>query len=376
MKKRIFISYKREDENIARNLKKNFELYKYEALVDTDKSSGGGDWRKEMMDALKSADVLVTVYTQEAVRSQFMPVEIGMARAFREMGKKIIIIPLIIAIDIPPFLSDLNLISIKSSSPKDLKDAAKRINESIIKQVSLQPIYPRIFISHRHKHEKVVQAIVDVLESAFNINPEDMRCTSISPYKLPLGAQTSERLKSELNNAEVVLGIISPDVDESQYTLFELGASWGKNTSTFPLLISGATPQDVPGPLSEKNCISLSSEENCWQLITELKKNTSLEYRSENDSKIRRELKALADMCDKPLAEVTTNKTSVKNNYLADLKVIKTYLESQDLKIMTLETLQKLYPKYVSSYVDKIIEAHPEKIRKGTLKGKVGVRIL
>jgi TIR domain len=289
----IFLSYNWEDEEIAATLKELLAGYNYKAQVDSDKSYQGGDWRIEMMYALKNSDVIIPIYTQNTFKSQFVPGEVGMARAYKDMGNSILIIPVLVSIEMPPFLMDLNSIFIKSASIEDLTVAAKKINDSIQKQLSLKRRYPRIFISHRHKDEKIVRALVDFLGSAFDLKQEDIRCTSVHPYKLPPGAKTSERLKDELNNAEVVLGVISPDVDESQYVLFELGASWGLDVDTFPLLTAGAAAKDVPGPLGERHCISLAKQEDCWQLIDELKKVTSLEYRNNNNVKISSDMQAL-----------------------------------------------------------------------------------
>ena len=48
-----------------------------------------------------------------------------------------------------------------------------------------------------------------------------------SLYIANRGARNVRAFKRRLTHSEVVLGIIGPDTDESNYVLFELGASWG-----------------------------------------------------------------------------------------------------------------------------------------------------
>ncbi|MBK8146191.1 MAG: toll/interleukin-1 receptor domain-containing protein [Bacteroidetes bacterium] len=104
----------------------------------------------------------------------------------------------------------------------------------------------KIFISHRHKDNPIADLFVKLIKCAFIIENHDIRCTSLPPHALSVGSNIFETLKEEVKNAEIVLGLISKSVDESEYVLFELGASWGNSIPTFPLLITGAIPNDIP----------------------------------------------------------------------------------------------------------------------------------
>lgn len=72
------------------------------------------------------------------------------------------------------------------------------------------------------------------------------------------------------------IGLIGPETSESRYVLFELGAAWGRGAPTFPLLVLGASADDVPGPLRERLSISVSDYENCLQLIDDIGSEVSL----------------------------------------------------------------------------------------------------
>src|SRR5262249_16742008 len=120
-----------------------------------------------------------------------------------------------------------------------------------------------------------------VLEAAFEIQHDDMRCTSVHPYKLRAGDRTTDRLKAELRRAEAVLGVVTPDMKASSYVLFELGASWGRGGVTFPLLARGATIAEVPARIGDLHTLSLSDAAECHQLIDDLADVTTLRRRSQ-----------------------------------------------------------------------------------------------
>lgn len=153
---------------------------------------------------------------------------------------------------------------------------------------------PRIFISHRHKDEPIVTALAALLQDAFYIETNDIRCTSVQPYMLAPGERTSEVLRSEIAKAELVIGVLSPDTSESNYVLCELGASWGRDVPTFPVLVRGATYADVPSPLGERHSMSLEKEENCLQLVDYVASRTSLRRREGVSGKVAQQAKVLA----------------------------------------------------------------------------------
>lgn len=100
------------------------------------------------------------------------------------------------------------------------------------------------------------------------------------PYRLKAGDRTSDRLRSEIFRAEAVLGILTPNTSSSSYVLFELGASWGREGTTLPLLANGSTSVDVPSPISNLHSLSLDDEDDCYQLLDDIASATTLTRRS------------------------------------------------------------------------------------------------
>ena len=164
---------------------------------------------------------------------------------------------------------------------------------AILNQASLSST-PRILISHRHKDVEVARGLTDLLRAAFKIDAGDVRCTSVQPYRLPFGRNTSERLRDEIKGAEAVLGILAPDTAESTYVMFELGAAWAHRTYTVPLLSRGAGIDHIPGPIFDLAPGRIWIEPDCHQLITDLANELSLERRANVDAEVSERIKRLA----------------------------------------------------------------------------------
>lgn len=248
-----------------------------------------GNWRSKYTKALAAADVAVVLVTENSLASKSVVGEIGAARVLEHL-RGLLLLPVLAGnFGIPEFLSDTYCFRLEG--PESMETLAQELDKAIADNARL---VPRIFISHRHKDEAVVSALTALLEQAFYVEHSDIRCTSIQPYMLTPGERTSEILRTEIAGAELVIGVLSPDTSESNYVLCELGASWGRDVPTFPVLVRGATYADVPSPLSERHSISLEKEENCLQLIDYIAAKTSLRRRDGVAGKVSQQAKFLA----------------------------------------------------------------------------------
>ena len=108
-----------------------------------------------------------------------------------------------------------------------------------------------IFISHSHNDEDLVNILVKAINNNLYIPENAIRCSSLSGYKLDLGALPAEQLRVELKSAKLIIALITPYSQKSNWVLFELGASWGLGCNVIPLLVGGVGNQDLPGPLKE-----------------------------------------------------------------------------------------------------------------------------
>jgi hypothetical protein len=252
----LFLSYKIEDREIATALQAELKALGHTISIDTDALVAGSGWRDSLMRALMNSDAVVAIITKRTLASAFVISEIGAARAFGQTPKKMALFPVIIGdMPIPPFIQDLYVIRVYEDPPTTLALPASDIDKAIkahLAQIEDQGGRgPKLFISHRHKDQVIVSALIDVLRSAFYVDKVDIRCTSVRPYRLPVGQRTPDSLRLELRSAEAVIGIITPETRESSYVLFELGGAWAQSILTCPLLARGATMADLPDPIRD-----------------------------------------------------------------------------------------------------------------------------
>jgi hypothetical protein len=298
----LFLSYSLADHELVKLLEDCLLALGHQIKITVEKSPAGR-WREILEDALCTSDVIIPILSQRGLQSNYVASEIGSARILAKT-KHILLLPVVASQDyyVPSFVSDYHCFGLKLEEDglpveEAMQVLAQQLNLAIVEHLSRRS--PRVFISHRHREEEVVRALISVLEYYFMIGSKDIRCTSVDPYKLSPGDKTSDRLRSDIKAAEVVLGIISPESQDSKYVLAELGAAWGCEVPTFPLLIRGATYADVPSPLDERNCLDLSSGASIIQCIQAIGRVTSLERREEPQAMARageaiRELARLA----------------------------------------------------------------------------------
>jgi len=279
---KIYISHKvtvDEDRRMAKALAAELEAMGHRAIYNAAELHPGRNWRDAHILELADSDAVVALLTKN--QSNSVMGEIGMARVFHYAFGKMQLLPVLVEIGIPNVVSDMFNFRMKPT-PENIHGVAEELDRAVRKQRG----YPNVFISHRHSDEQVVQALVDLLATEFEIQPDNLRCTSIDPYRLRAGDRTDERLRTELQHAEAVLGVISPDVKDSSYVLFELGASWGRAGVTFPLLIRGATRADVPTPIGDRVTLSLTRAADCRKLLQDLAEAVSLTPRTGQDAAI------------------------------------------------------------------------------------------
>lgn len=125
----------------------------------------------------------------------------------------------------------------------------------------------KIFISHSSSDADLAKALVKLLISSLAIPKSQIRCTSVPGYKFDPGVDTKEAIRKEVNETEILIGLITPGSLQSSYVLFELGARWGINEYLIPVLANGADYKDLPSPIRDNNAVKLNKEGDLYDLI-------------------------------------------------------------------------------------------------------------
>ncbi|MBI1353731.1 MAG: TIR domain-containing protein [Acidobacteria bacterium] len=297
---RFFLSYRVREQDLARRFQKALQDLGHQVSWDVDALLVGSGWRDALMQSLASSEAVVPLLTPEALQSQMVISEVGAARAFATTDQRMALLPVLLGLpEIPSFIQDLFVLRADLPTPdQEVLRIASEIDRAIsahLRAIASEAAGgPQIFVSHRHKDEAVARALTDVLQAAFELGPERIRCTSVQPFRLPFGRNTSERLRDEIKGAKVVLGILAPDTAESSYVMFELGAAWGRRVYTCPLLTGGADFQHIPSPIADLAPARLWVESDCQQLVGDLATQIELRRRSNSELMTSEKIRALA----------------------------------------------------------------------------------
>ncbi len=296
---RVFLSHAWADRDLALTVKRALEQHGHDIFIDVDVLQYGTEWGATMMSALLNADGVIALLTDTSLRSQFVIAETGAALANRRKDPNKFLIPLLLHhLPLPDLVRHLMIAKIDPSDGAQFSATIEKIADAIdnhaVRARAAESI-PRLFVSHRHENEDIARALVECMEARFEIKPADIRCTSVHPYRLRVGADAATKLKEEVVRAEAVLGLIGPNTNESTYVMFELGAAWSNDVFTCPLLIKGATAAHLPDPLHGRHPIDLRNERDAYQLLEDLGTGTTLKRRSENgtDGRVRERIAAL-----------------------------------------------------------------------------------
>ncbi len=108
---------------------------------------------------------------------------------------------------------------------------------------------PRIFVSHAAKDEALVEEFVELLQVGVGIHPDDVFCSSLPGMDIPTGSAFIEYIKSQVQNPELVILVISTEFLKSQFCHNEVGATWALSLPVFPILVPPVEYGDVRGVL-------------------------------------------------------------------------------------------------------------------------------
>lgn len=181
------------------------------------------------------------------------------------------------------YLVDSNLIEGDSPESRRKNPSSASINIgagslATLSDMLVQPPTHRglsIFISHSSKDADLALALIDLLKAGLTLTADQIRCSSVDGYRLPVGVNSEGKLREEVNAAKVVVGLITRSGLTSYYVMFELGARWGADLFLAPLL-AGVKASDLSGPLSLLNALSANNDAQLHQLLEDIARHLGL----------------------------------------------------------------------------------------------------
>ena len=127
---KIYLSYQHKDLDLITKIGDHLKSLGHQIVMDQTVMKVGVDWRKELLNELKSSDGVLVLITDNSLDSKYVISEIGTTRAFiDENENKKFLLPIVYGnIEIPDFIRDLYCIRLDDIN---FDDSIKKIDLSI-----------------------------------------------------------------------------------------------------------------------------------------------------------------------------------------------------------------------------------------------------
>lgn len=200
-----------------------------------------------------------------------------------------------------------------------LKIKRSRFNSQI--PIENSPI--DIFVSHCQIDEQLASALIELLIDALDIPRRAIRCTSVDGHKLNGGDSIESKIRKEINQSKLFIGLLTPSSLNSTYVMFELGARWGAQKNWYLVKAKGLQVQDLRGPLPAYNVTDAKSESDLASMIENFSRELSIipQNLATLQSKIRTVIHAAEPINTKTDAH-DWDKTPVSEDILEDEDIL------------------------------------------------------
>lgn len=155
----------------------------------------------------------------------------------------------------------------------------RRSLESLVAFMQFQVVdmkYKKIFVSHAVKDKALADSIVDLLETGTAVSSDDIFCSSLEGLGIPSGQDFISYIKSQIQQPEAVILILSENYFASQFCLCELGAAWAMSHNAFPLLVPPLKYSDLKGVLLSTQLDKIDSDSDLDRFYENLNEKLAL----------------------------------------------------------------------------------------------------
>jgi hypothetical protein len=127
---------------------------------------------------------------------------------------------------------------------------------------------PIVFVSHAAKDAAIATQFKEDVERRYL-----GLCTlfvSSSLDSLKAGDEWIQTIKRNLNDAAIMIGLLSPRAIQRSWVYFEFGAAWVRDIPVIPVCHSGLPRDKLPVPLSIFQALDLTDKDHLQHLYTQI----------------------------------------------------------------------------------------------------------
>ena len=193
----------------------------------------------------------------------------------------------------------------------------------------------KIFISHASDDENIGEVFINTLIQ-LGIDIDEVFFSSKYHTGVKLGQDFNLRVKTAMQEAELVVFLLTSSFYRSEYCLNEMGAVWIRDQRCIPVLLGGLTHGDMKGFIDSRHIAVKPDSRNSHKIYNELKQ---FSKRGDLDAdtvkeifiKFNREANKMAKATEKELSPLSdTEKDLINNRFTVNEMLLLSYfLEAQ-----------------------------------------------
>ena len=162
-----------------------------------------------------------------------------------------------------PYMSMID--RLQALSIKNSGDAEPIINEEK---------KPKLFISHASSDVELVKELVDLFEFIGVKGKDNMLCSSVDGYRIPIGADFVDYLQEQFSNYNLfVIFVHTSNYYNSCISLNEMGAAWAVRSEYYSVLSSDFDFKEMVGVVDNHDIAVKIGSDDCASRLNELKNN-------------------------------------------------------------------------------------------------------
>lgn len=147
-------------------------------------------------------------------------------------------------------------------------ESKKETSYNRLKENGVIFMKPTLFISHITEEKDLANLLKDEINKKF-MNMFNIFVSSDGD-SISAGSEWFNTIKTYLNEADVMVVLVSKESIKKPWLSFELGAGWMKKIPTIPLCHTDMIVGQLPSPINQLQALSITNEDNMMQLIKTL----------------------------------------------------------------------------------------------------------
>jgi hypothetical protein len=143
--------------------------------------------------------------------------------------------------------------------------------ETKVENQSIQANAPLVFISHAGNDAAIIREFIDqILKNGLGLKDENIACTSFEWTTVTTGDNISDYIRKNIQNAKIVLAMVSKEFKKSEVCQNEVGAAWALGNKPLNIVLPGTDFNELGWLFSLDKALKIDNTDSLNKLQVDL----------------------------------------------------------------------------------------------------------